>query len=1133
MLKLSTFLAGFAVALAALRARADQIEPGQLEFFEKKIRPILVEHCYCCHSARAKKLKGELRLDSRAAMLKGGESGPVLVPGRPDKSRLIEAVRYKNVELQMPPAGKLPEAVIADLAAWIKMGAPWATDSGTAKESETAKIVFDLQERKRAHWAWQPIRSPNPPAVKHTGWPRTPADRFILAPLEEKNLKPAPTADKRTLLRRVYFDLIGLPPAPADVAVFLGDDSPDALEKVVDRLLASPHFGERWGRHWLDLVRYAETRGHEYDYTAPNAYQYRDYVVRAINADVPYDRFVTEHIAGDLMVNPRLHRAEGFNESVLGTGFWLLGEEVHSPVDLCQDQADRFDNRIDVMGKTFLGLTVACARCHDHKFDAISTRDYYALFGFLKSSAYRLVRFDSLEHNRRIAGELKRVRDQSRPVIQRAIASAMQPGVERVADYLLAARQVMRAGRAADRKQVARKHKVDEAILGRWVEHLNTAAKDASDPFHLWAKAAGDRKPLTDLLRQTVEAWRQRGAFAATALNDAEVIVDYARLKPESWLPDGVAFGSGPVRPGEVRFGDDAARPILKVFDYAAAEKDPTWNGLKPAPGAENDPGALGGTVRSGRTILTPTFKVKKGTVYYLVKGTGLAYAAVDSHVMIAGPLHAQLVRPIEVRDGFRWIAHDLSAYKGLDAHLEFTATAPTDFAVAMVVLADRAPGPIDRPNQLLLKMLERNKAGSLKELAKGYQEVMVAVTRQLANDGIIGSEDAVDSSKLAGWLVQRPDLFAASAEAVARQVAPVARPLLAAQAELVARIRNESRLALAILDGSGADEHVYIRGTHKAPGALVARRFLEALTGAERLSVAHGSGRLELARQMTDPARDPLLARVMVNRIWHHLFGRGIVGSVDNFGVLGEMPTHPELLDYLASRFIQDGWSVKKMIRELILSSSYRMSSRPDPNGDEADPRNRLLHRMRIRRLEGEAIRDAMLSVSGRLTSRMYGPSVPVFLTPFLEGRGRPASGPLDGDGRRSLYLAVRRNFLSPMLMAFDTPIPFSTVGKRTVSNVPAQALILMNDPFVHQQVRHWAERALAGPGSTSERIRAMYLSAFARPPTDAELRACLAFLQQQSMASEGRTPNDRTMCAWADLAHVLVNAKEFIFLQ
>jgi hypothetical protein len=346
------------------------------------------------------------------------------------------------------------------------------------------------------------------------------------------------------------------------------------------------------------------------------------------------------------------------------------------------------------------------------------------------------------------------------------------------------------------------------------------------------------------------------------------------------------------------------------------------------------------------------------------------------------------------------------------------------------------------------------------------------------------------------------------------------AEDLLAAEKELAAKVVWASRLAPALLDGTGVDEHVFVRGNPRTPGEVVPRRSLEALAGTDRIKHDRGSGRLELARQLTDPTRNPFVARVAVNRVWHHLFGRGLVASTDNFGVLGEPPTHPELLDYLATEFVRDGWSTKRLIRRLVLSSAYRMASTPDPDDEKADPANQLLHHFRLKRLEGEAIRDAMLAVSGRLDRTVGGPPVPIHLTPFLDGRGRPKeSGPLDGDGRRSLYLAVRRNFLSPMLLAFDTPIPFSTVGRRQVSNVPAQALILMNDPFVHQQAEAWAKRVMDMPAG--ERVREMYLSAFGRPQTDEESAACRAFI-------EGK---DAT--AWADLAHALFNVKEFVFLQ
>jgi hypothetical protein len=1111
---LPRFFLSFTLALCV---PASSLRADESEFVETKVRPVLVQHCYGCHSGRAKKLRGGLRMDSREAMLTGGDSGPALIPRQPDKSRLIEAVTYKNVELQMPPRGKLPEAAIADLITWVKMGAPWPKQPAPAGTGST-QSAFDLNERKRTHWAWRPIHPHNPPNVRNQNWSRDPLDRLILAKLEDKGLAPATPADRRTLLRRLYFDLIGLPPSPEETEAFLHDASLDAVEKVVDRLLSSPHFGERWGRHWLDLMRYAEARGHEFDYNIPNAYQYRDYVIRALNADVPYNQFVLEHLAGDLLPKPRLNPQQGFNESILATGFWFLGEEVHSPVDIRQDQADRFDNKVDVLSKAFLGLTVACARCHDHKFDAISAKDYYALFGFLQSSHYRLARFDSMEHNRRVAAELWKLRRNSRRKIQKALAEALRPGAERLADYLLAAREAMLSHTDSPRlTEIANAHKLDAAILGRWIAHLAAVEREDNDPLRDWAKIAAD--PAATVSRDPKRSAEQSRAPLQVAAQQIHPVIDYARCKPHDWLTDGFAFGPGPVRPGDLCIEGDAAKPVLRFSEYAAAEKDAVWDVLKTAPGTQNDPEALGGVVRAGRTLYTPTFPLTTGKVFYLVKGSGFVFASIGSHIMIAGPLHAQVVRTVSTGERFQWIAHDLSAYQGQRIHLEFTPTGSAPFAVAQVVQGEQAPVLETKTGCLRSRSADSN---SLDAQARTYQHLFLDTLNSLAEDRLIGSADAVDRAGLANWMIGHASLFG-SVSPAGNEV----RDFLIQQRNITERIRKESRLCVAMIDGSAENEYVFIRGSHKARGATVPRRFLEALAGPTPVTAVRGSGRLELAQQMIDPAIDPFLPRVLVNRVWHHLFGRGIVASTDNFGVLGERPTHPELLDYLADRFIKEGWSIKKLIRALVLSSTYHMSSQPDDAADRADAGNLLLHHMRRRRLEGEAIRDAMLMISGRLDRRLYGPSVLVHLTAFQEGRGRPASGPLDGDGRRSVYLAVRRNFLSPFLLAFDTPSPFSTVGRRTVSNVPAQALILLNDPFLHQQAQLWARRILAQPSSARERIIRMYESAFTRLPTETELAACLDFLNRQFAAQA------REEATWTDLAHVLFNVKEFIFVN
>jgi len=954
--------AGLVVACFVAPAFAAGPPPDSAEFFEAKVRPVLVEHCYKCHSAGAKKLKAGLRVDGRAHLLKGGDNGPSLLLGDPAKSRLIEAIRYGNSDYPMPPVGKLPAAAIADLEAWVKAGAPWPND---AKIEAPKADEFDLAGRKKAHWAWAAVKPQQPPTVQNTSWPRDPLDQFILAKLEAAKLQAAAPADPVVWLRRVSFALTGLPPTPSEIVTFQNSsfiNHHSAMAAAVDRLLASPAFGERWGRHWLDLVRYAESRGHEFEPDIPNAYQYRDYIVRALNADVPYDRLMLEHLAGDVLPDPRID-AKGTNESVPGTGFWHLGEEVHSPVDLKQDQADRLDNRIDVMTKTFLGMTVSCARCHDHKFDAISTKDYYALFGLLEGSSYRQVRIDGWEQNRKVAAEL---------------------------------------------------------------ETLHPRSRDA-----------------------------ERSAGTGTPLKNAHIIVDYGNLKPGEWLPDDVAFGPGPRPAGFLSIRQKSGKSVAHSEDRPAAVFDHFWNGLKEAPGTGRDHGPLGEKPRTGFTIRTPVFTVEKKSLYYLVRGGGTAYAAVGGHTVVAGPLHRGLIHHFPDSGEYRWLAQNVAGYSGLKAHVELSADPKTDFAVAMVVQADEPP-PIP-PAWKLGPMPEVN----------------------------------LDQ-------------------------------LVAAEKALAGKVVWESRVGPALFDGSPVDEQVFVRGNPRSLGEVVPHRSLEALSGVDPLSHDRGSGRLELAHQWADP-KNPLVARVAVNRAWHHLFGRGIVASTDNFGVLGEKPSHPELLDYLAAEFVRDGWSLKRFIRRLVLSSAYRMDSREDPAAEKADPGNVLLHRFRLKRLEGEAIRDAMLQVSGRLDSKPGGPSVPIHLTPFLDGRGRPSSGPIDGSGRRSLYLAVRRNFLSPFLLAFDTPIPFSTVGKRQVSNVPAQSLILLNDPFVHEQAETWAKSVLKDHLTTDERLQGMYLAAFARDANDAELAACREFLK-------GR---EKDVKAWAELAHMLFNVKEFLYIR
>lgn len=1002
-------LIGVSVAsiIAWSRERADSqdspmFDAASVEFFTTKVKPLLEARCFECHGPDSKKPNGGLSLASRATMLRGGDSGAAIVPGKPAESLLVKAINY--VDFEMPPKSRLPEGEVAILTEWVKHGAPWSKDDTPIKEAKPE--LFPLAERKASHWCWKPIGHFNPPPVAasfHDADSATDIDRFILAKLKEKGLSPAAPADRRTLLRRVYFALIGLPPTPAEADEFLNDPAPtrDALARVVDRLLDSPHFGERWARHWLDLVRYAETLGHEFDYPLHHAYQYRDYVIRALNADVPYDRFVVEHVAGDLLedtetrrhgegeknanqppsslpvsqsprlpgsFSARLHPADKFNESLLATGFWFLGEDKHAPVDVKGEQAARIDNQLDVFSKAFLAMTVACARCHDHKFDALTTRDYYALSGFLQSSRRQTAYLDPHGKIDAAVAELKR--SQPKPTSP------------------------------------------PEAVAAREVPNGTVLFEDFTST-------------------RFVDLQHPRIANSELGTQNSEL----------PWFATGWAFGDGSNSNGVAHSGE--LHPRLR------------------------------GVLRS------PTFTITHPQILYRLAGQNARVRLIiDGYQMMdfSGLLFGGTT--FEVKTDGKWVWHrqggDLQNYLGRRAYIE---------------LIDDSDG-------------------------------WIACESIWFTNG--GREPAVSKDEV--------------------------EPLKSISAEATKIEIPEPMRSLAICDGNAIDEQVFIRGSHKNLGSVVARRDLEALGGTEDkpLTPQEGSGRLRLALRMVDPKTNPFVPRVAVNRVWHHLFGRGIVETVDNFGVLGKEPTHPELLDYLAETFVADGWSLKRLIRRIVLTNTWQMASespsvpRPSgsgPDANEVDPQNLWLHHAPIHRLEGEAIRDAMLLIAGRLNRQTFGPSVPVHLTPFMQGRGRPGnSGPLDGDGRRSLYTSVNRNFLSPMMLAFDTPIPFTAIGRRNVSNVPAQALILMNDPFVLDMSKRWAERSLKEQPELSPeaRIERLYLEAFTRSPTTAEQAEDLAFLREQ--AKSYNLPADgwsRHAQVWTDLCHVLFNVKEFVFVK
>ncbi|MCA2968742.1 MAG: PSD1 domain-containing protein [Acidobacteriaceae bacterium] len=1063
----------FSLLLPAAYAAA---QTPELEHFEKSVRPVLARSCQGCHGAKLE--HAGLRLDSRAALLKGGVSGPAVAPGDPQNSLLVQAIRHQRSK--MPLGGSpLPADQIQAIEQWVKNGAPWP------QEASAAATPKSIRERAREYWALQPVAKPSLPPVVRRDWARTPVDTFILAALEKARLAPAPAADRATLLRRVTFDLTGLPPKPEELLAFEKDPAADAFSKVVDRLLRSPRFGEHWARHWMDLVRYAESHGSQGDFDLPYAWRYRDYLIRALNQDVPYDQLIREHLAGDLLANPRRNAEEQINESMLGTAHLRMVEYGYVPVDALDDQFKVVDNQIDVISKAFQGLTVSCARCHDHKFDPITQKDFYALYGVLASSRHGQVVIDTPEHLNRHRDELTGLRTSLRGELAR-LWRAAKPD-------LSAELPPPPPPPAAPGKPPAEPSKPDYGPLQLWRELKNTAA---GEPFRAaWQQAV--EKVQTELAAR--REFNTKGRFRQI-WNLAQP-TDYA-----AWFRSGNGLPAQPTAAGEFAI---------------VAEGDRIVNGIYPA-GVYSH---LLSAKHSG-VLQSPRFRIDTDSISIRALGGNLAWArvVVENYALGNGGIFPAVTLG---DDTMRWLRFDTKYRRGAHAYIEFAVcedrarlagNGPTDgrshFGAAEVVFHDGAAPPKEETSAVSL-LLEGPAPESAAQLSEHY---LAALRRCL---------DAWEAGRLTPAETAFLDFF------VRNGLLPNSRKLLPASTEaLVSRYRALEaevpvpRRAPGTLAGTAFDQPLFVRGNHMQPGPPVPRRYLEVLGSPDCNSPR--SGRLELAEAIASPA-NPLTARVMVNRIWHHLFGRGIVRTVDNFGRNGEKPTHPELLDYLAARFVEERWSIKAMIRLLVTSSVYQLSAQPSAAAAQTDSGNILLQHARWRRLTAESLRDSILAVTGDLDAKLYGPGIDVYYTGKTEGGGKV--GPLDGARRRSVYQRIKRNAQNPLLEVFDAPKPTSTRGQRDSTNVPAQSLALLNDPFVIEQAERWADRVMADGGtSVRDRVERMFLRALGRPATATEVRASLSYL-----AAPGRT--DAELLAqrdlWRDFAHSLFNLKEFLYLR
>jgi len=841
-------LALFLITATLVPGALAQSSPD-LDFFEKKIRPVLIDHCFECHSAQAKKLKGDLRLDTREGLLK------IVVPGKPDEGTLLRALRWTDDDLKMPPRKKLSDDVLRDVTTWIRKGA-------------AIPAMKDAAKAAGPHWAFRrPVEAPVPPGADQ------PVDAFVLAKLREKGLQLSPAADKRTLLRRVTYDLSGLPPTPDESDAFLKDESPEAWARVVDRLLASPRYGERWCRHWLDVARYADTTdgnvdGRE-DSRLVSSAAYRDWVVRAFNDDLPYDRFLMKQLAADLLP------PENGRRDLEALGFLTLGRRFENNVH------DIIDERLDVVGRGLLGLTLSCARCHDHKFDPIPTQDYYSLYGVFAASKEKVVeRAGAVTDGYR--QELAR-RNKALQTFIRERGLEVQAHVRRhVRDYLVA--------------QVAAPSAEVDPLL---VPHVKSYLSKPSPVWSLWT--ALRKVPEAQLAERTPELLRELGPQLCAA-----VVAEFSWPAPRT------------MREVAERYG--------RLLEEAEADRE-----------ERSDLQELRAVLHGPKAI----------------------------PVLAAAPDNVQ--------------------------HEFF--------------------------------------------------------------DNAAGYEITYLKGKIARWEIAGPG--------------------------------GPSR-ALALEESAPKNNpKVFKRGNPSTPGEEVPRRFLAALAGETRQPFTEGGGRLELGRAITS-SENPLTARVWVNRVWMQHFGAGLVTTPSDFGRRSDPPSHPELLDWLAARFMSEGWSTKKLHRLILLSATYRQASDDRPEARAIDPDNRLIWKMNARRLDFEAMRDSLLAVSGRLDPRMGGPAEVLTSQPYCR--------------RRSVYGFVDRLNLSGVLMSFDFANPTAHAPGRHFTTVPQQALFMMNSPFMREQGRGLAARLEAG--ATDARIRQLYRWVFGRAPTDVELTAGTRFLREAEHA-------------------------------
>ncbi len=1060
---------------------------SEIEFFEKRIRPVLVAKCYECHSTVAAVIKGGLTLDSRDALRKGGDTGPGVVPGKPNESLLFSALQHDA--FQMPPGGKLPDSVIDDFKLWILAGAADPRDMPPNPKQLAAQIWEDAFQSRKSLWSLQPLQNHAPPDLKENAWSTLPVDRFVLEALRAKGLTPAPSADKPTLIRRLSYTLTGLPPTATEIRNFTTDTSPQAWQNAISYYLASPHFGERFARHWMDVVRYTDTYGYEWDVPAKGAWRYRDYLIRAFNTDVPFDQLVREQIAGDLLSSPRINKELQLVESHIGPMFFQLGEHRHGDSQEFEGiHQEMIDNKIDAFSKTFQALTISCARCHDHKLDPITQAEYYALAGTFMSSRWISRTIDLPSRNADIKTQLATAKDRLRDTLAQVWTDDLRASINiENLDRIQPPSELPIGDINHPWNQI---HKLnDSEITTKWV-------------------SLREQYQTTD---QEAKKYNQTHYIT---------VADFRKGDVDKWFTDGHGIEIIPTS-GEFTMhkGEEFVKSLL-LPGIATSRLSSKLNGALRSPLANNFSGfflhalAAGGDLSAQRTVIDNAFLCEKQQYY-----------ANDRYEWKTLNLYKDEDRKIFFEFATKTSNPNFPPRWGLGTKLnEEMETSPNSwFSISKVYMA-QGPGSPKKRLTAFIDLLESGPPISKSEAALLYQRWLISMVKAWG-DGTATD----DQIQVLNNLLQTPWLTKSSND-------ERLKPLVDHYWTLEEQIQPPRTVNSMADHDAGQNYRLNVRGSYYDLGEPVPRGYLRLFAEDENKSLpfrSNRSGRLELA-ELVSSADNPLTARVYVNRIWQWLFGTGIVDTPSNFGKLGAQPSHPELLDWLTLRFIANDWSTKTLIKELLQTETWRQSGIVHSEALATDPSNRFLHHYPTRRLEAEAIGDAMLASAGTLNRQLYGAPHDPYRT-AEDAMKRLFSGPVDANRRRMIYTKITIMEPAKFLATFNSPDPKIPTGARDVTNTPAQALTLLNHPFSVEIARQWGHEVLKRKDTEPRaRLEAMLVRAYSRPVSPAVLSAWESTLFKLSNLL--KVPEEEIMNnhqIWADIAHTIFNTKEFIYLR